>query len=145
MHHSTWSAIADHQGLRVERVVRRSPPSGEIAPSVQLRGPSTTRSAPEATVWHLVMLHSVPPLCSRCPGTEAIGGQASGHRLRRLGIEPHAARRGALSHSGQHMPPAALARVLDLAPNAAVRWGGTTGGGWNRCAAELLRKGDREA
>jgi len=42
------------------------------------------------------------------------------------------------------MPAAALARVLDLTPNTADRWGGTTGGDWNRYAAELLRRGDRE-
>jgi hypothetical protein len=67
-----------------------------------------------------------------------------GARLRRLGIEPQAARRGALSHLAATMPAAALARVLDLTPNTAVRWVGTTGGDWNRYAAELLRRGDRE-
>jgi hypothetical protein len=67
-----------------------------------------------------------------------------GVRLRRLGIEPQAARRGALSHLAATMPAAALARVLDLTPNTAVRWGETAGGDWNRYAAELLRKSDRE-
>ncbi len=66
-----------------------------------------------------------------------------GARLRRLGIEPQAARRGALSHLAATLPAAVLARVLDLTPNTAVRWVGTTGGDWNRYAAELLRRADR--
>lgn len=66
-----------------------------------------------------------------------------GARLRRLGIEPQAGRRGALSHLAASMPAAVLAGVVDLTPNTAVRWVGTTGGDWNRYAAELLRRGDR--
>ena len=65
-----------------------------------------------------------------------------GARLRRLGIEPQAARRGALSISQQPCRPV-LARALNLTPNTAVRWVGTTGGDWNRYAAELLRRADR--
>jgi integrase len=61
-----------------------------------------------------------------------------GARLRRLGIEPQAARRGALTHLAATMPAAVLARVLDLAPGTAVRWVGTAGGDWNRYAADLV-------
>jgi len=67
-----------------------------------------------------------------------------GARLRRLGIEPRAGRRGALSHLGANMPAAVLSRVLNLSPTTAVRWVGTNGGDWNDYAAELLRRGDRE-
>jgi hypothetical protein len=67
-----------------------------------------------------------------------------GSRLRRLGVEPQAARRGALSHLAACMPAAVLAQVLDLAPTTAVRWAATTGGDWNRYAAELVRRVDRE-
>ncbi|MGH9087342.1 MAG: hypothetical protein ACRDYZ_04410 [Acidimicrobiales bacterium] len=63
-----------------------------------------------------------------------------GTRLRRLGIEPQAGRRGALAHLAATMPAAVLARALDLTPGTAVRWVGTTGGDWNRYAADLLRR-----
>ncbi|MGH9090008.1 MAG: hypothetical protein ACRDZR_01295 [Acidimicrobiales bacterium] len=66
-----------------------------------------------------------------------------GARLRRLGIEPRAGRRGALSHLAAHLPAAVLSRVLNLTPTTAVRWVGMTGGDWNTYAAELLRRGDR--
>jgi hypothetical protein len=66
-----------------------------------------------------------------------------GQRLRRLGIEPQAARRSALSHLASTMPAAVLARVLNLTPETAVRWVRDAGGDWNRYAAELLHS-DRE-
>lgn len=67
-----------------------------------------------------------------------------GARLRRLGIEPQAGRRGALAHLAATMPAAVLAQVLDLTPGTAVRWVGTTGGDWNRYAADLVgRSRDR--
>jgi hypothetical protein len=64
-----------------------------------------------------------------------------GNRLRRLGIEAQAARRGALLHLGANLPAAVLARLLDLHPNTAVRWVRAAGGDWNTYAATLLRPG----
>ncbi|MGH9101999.1 MAG: hypothetical protein ACRDYD_03300 [Acidimicrobiales bacterium] len=86
-----------------------------------------------ATPWLFPGLHPGRPL----------NASGLGARLRSLGIEPQAARRGALSHLAARMPAAVLAAVLDLTPNTAVRWVGTTGGDWNRYAAELARRGDR--
>ena len=66
-----------------------------------------------------------------------------GARLRRLGIESQAARRGALLHLASNLPAAVLARALNLTPLTAVRWVRAAGGDWNRYAAELLHAGDR--
>ncbi len=66
-----------------------------------------------------------------------------GNRLRLLGIEAQAARRGALLHLGASLPAAVLARLLDLHPNTAVRWVRAAGGDWNTYAAQLLRSGSR--
>ena len=84
-----------------------------------------------ATPWLFPGLHPGRP----------INAAGLGARLRRLGIEPRAARRGALSHLAASMPAGVLARALDLTPNTAVRWVGSTGGDWNRYAAELVRRG----
>ena len=64
-----------------------------------------------------------------------------GNRLRLLGIEAQAARRGALLHLGASLPAAVLARLLDLHPNTAVKWVRAAGGDWNTYAATLLRSG----
>lgn len=66
-----------------------------------------------------------------------------GARLRRLGIEPQAARRGALIHLATTLPAAVLARTLNLTPLTAVRWVRAAGGDWDNYAAELLHSGDR--
>jgi hypothetical protein len=62
-----------------------------------------------------------------------------GQRLRRLGIEPQAARRGALLHLGASLPAAVMARLLGLHATTAVRWVADAGGDWNDYAAEVLR------
>lgn len=67
-----------------------------------------------------------------------------GARLRRLGIEPQAARRGTLFHLAATLPAAVLARTLNLTPLTAVRWVKAAGGDWNHYAAEVLHSGDRE-
>jgi hypothetical protein len=65
-----------------------------------------------------------------------------GNRLRLLGIEAQAARRGALLHLGASLPAAVLARVVDLHPNTAVKWVRAAGGDWNTYAATILRSGE---
>ena len=66
-----------------------------------------------------------------------------GARLRRLGIEPQAARRGALIHLAATLPAAVLARAPNLTPLTAVRWVKAAGGDWDNYAAELMHSGDR--
>ena len=68
-----------------------------------------------------------------------------GARLRRLGIEPQAARRCTLLHLAAQLPAPVLARTLNLTPHTAVRWVSVAGGDWNRYAAELLHTRDRGA
>ena len=94
----------------------------------------TAFSAPvTATPWLFVGLH---------PGRPFNASQL-GARLRRLGIEPQAARRGAMIHLAATLPAAVLARALNLTPLAAVRWVRAAGGDWDSYAAELLHSSDR--
>ncbi len=94
----------------------------------------TAFSAPvTATPWFFVGLH---------PGRPFNASQL-GARLRHLGIEPQAARRGALIHLAATLPAAVIARALNLTPLTAVRWVRAAGGDWDNYAAELLHNGDR--
>ncbi len=53
-----------------------------------------------------------------------------GYRLRRLGIDPRAARNGALLHLAEHLPARVLADLLGLHINTAERWSTTSGTRW---------------
>jgi len=53
-----------------------------------------------------------------------------GQRLRCLGIDPRAARNGALLHLAEHVPVRVLADLLGLHTNTAERWGATSGTRW---------------
>ena len=86
-----------------------------------------------ATSWLFAGLH---------PGRPFTASQL-GARLRRLGIEPQAARRGALIHLAATLPAAVLARAPNLTPLTAVRWVKAAGGDWDNYAAELMHSGDR--
>ena len=50
-----------------------------------------------------------------------------GHRLRRLGVDPRAARNGALLHLAEHLPARVLADLLGLHIVTAERWSTTAG------------------
>jgi hypothetical protein len=67
-----------------------------------------------------------------------------GERLRRLGISPAQGRRSALTYLGARLPAAVIARLLNLTPNAAVRWVGATGADWTTYAAHIAHRLDRE-
>lgn len=109
-----------------------SPASVEAALHPAQQG--TVFSAPvTANPWLFVGLH---------PGRPFNTGQL-GARLRRLGIGPQAARRGAMIHLAATLPAAVLARTLDITPLTAVRWVKAAGGDWGSYAAELLHSGDR--
>ena len=78
----------------------------------------TAFSAPASTQpWLFPGLHAGRPF----------NASQIGARLRRLGIEPQAARRGALLHLAASMPAAVIARALGLTPVTAVRWLGWPG------------------
>lgn len=62
-----------------------------------------------------------------------------GERLRRLGIQPQAARRATLTQLASTLPAAVLADLLQIHPTTAVHWVNQAGGDWNRYAAELAR------
>ncbi len=86
----------------------------------------------------------MPHCGGRCPhpGRPFTASQL-GARLRRLGIEAQAARRGVMIHLAATLPAAVLARTLNLTPFTAVRWVRAAGGDWDNYAAELLHSGDR--
>ena len=50
----------------------------------------------------------------------------------------------ALIHLAGHLPAAALADVLGIAPHTAVHWVRAAGGDWGGYAAELIKSGSRE-
>lgn len=73
-----------------------------------------------------------------CPG-RPLGASHLGERLRRLGIPTMAGRRAALVHLAAHLPAAALADLLGIAPTTAVRWVRAAGGDWTTYAAQVVR------
>jgi len=92
-------------------------------------------SAALVLVHYAVPLHPEETLFEGWRGQHAarrpITAAQLGKRLRLLGIEAQAARRGALLHLGASLPAAVLARLLGLHPNTAVKWVRAAGGDWN--------------
>jgi len=77
------------------------------------------------------------------PGRPLTASQL-GQRLRRLGIDPAAGRRAALSHLAARLPAAMLARLLNISPTTAVRWVRAVGADWTTYAAQILHDHDRQ-